>query len=131
MLSRSPFMPNLIDTSGSGSSVSPVKIRAAGLLEHFFQRNDGHSGNGNADQAADQRRVRAHVPGHGEHGFQGSECVVEPALGNLGLGAVLELHGQTAHRRQIGKQRIYPVSLELQENLPVGVVEPAPPCQPE
>ena len=74
-----------------------------------------------------KRRVLAQVARHGEHRLGGSDGVVEAALGDLGPKPHLKGPGQGAHLLHLGKQQCDPIGLQLQQDLPVGIVEPGGP----
>ena len=80
-----------------------------------------------ADQVADQGRVFAQVARHGEHRLGGSDRVVEAAQGDLGAEAHLQSARQRPHLLHFGEQQADAVGLELEQDLPVGGVEPCGP----
>ena len=71
----------------------------------------------------------AQVPRHGEHRLGGPQGVVESAQCDLGPEAPLRARQRLAHLLHVGEQREEPVFLQLQEDLPVGVIEPGRPVR--
>ena len=82
-----------------------------------------------ADQVADQRRVLAHVTRHRKHRLRGSERLVDLPPCDLSAKPRLQRSRHCSKRLHVRQQGVVAVSLDLQENLPIGVVKSGGPVR--
>ena len=105
----------------------PVKVGAARLLQHLLEGADGHCGDRHPHQVADECRVLAQVARHGEHRLGGSDRVVEPAWATSARNRTCKALASERICCTSGSSKLDPIRLELQQDLPVGIVEPGGP----
>ncbi len=124
-VSRSPSIPRSDRDQRIGKiGQRPVEVRAIGLLDQFFKRIDRNRCDRDAHQIADQHGVHAVLMCHRKHGLVGSDRVVNSPARDLYPVPTGQRAGQNSHHLDIGKQRTETIGPQLEQDLPIGAIQP-------